>query len=92
MYFYTTNVTPLLTRHNHLCAKITRECWTDFHEIWCGRYATVDFSKLTLYNFLQIALTARWMLKAVRWNDDDVITHDTLHMRITDLTQPDYQV
>jgi hypothetical protein len=28
----------------------------------------------------------------VRWNDDDVITHDTLHMRITDLTQPDYQV
>lgn len=28
--------------------------WTGFHEIWCGRYAIRVYSKIVIFNFLQL--------------------------------------
>lgn len=60
--------------------------WTDYHEICCGCYAIIEYSKLTLFNFLQLTLPVWRMLEFVRWGKYDAVTYDLLGMRITGLT------
>jgi hypothetical protein len=66
---------------------------TQIHEIWYGRYATGDFSKPVLCNFLHLVIPMWQLLDVVKWNYDDsilyacvVIAYDPLRMRITNLT------
>jgi hypothetical protein len=66
--------------------------WTDLHEILYGYCANKQYSKFTLFNFLYSLILTPLMLKIVRWDDDDAITHEPLRMRITDLTKQQFRV
>jgi hypothetical protein len=54
--------------------------WTDFHEVWYGRYATGDFFKFSTLNFVHSVIPARRMIKFARWDQDDDI-HNRLRKR-----------
>jgi hypothetical protein len=54
----------------------------DFHEISYELYAIGDYSKRILCNLLHLVLPTWRLLEVVRWNDDDVMIHDPLRMRI----------
>jgi hypothetical protein len=42
------------------------------------------------FNLLETLMTWRRQLEVVRWTDDDHITHKTLRICITNLTQPNH--
>jgi hypothetical protein len=46
----------------------TRDRWTDLDEIWYGHYATADYPKFILFNFLQLVIPTWQMIKLVRWD------------------------
>jgi hypothetical protein len=54
--------------------------WIDFHEIWYGHYAVGDYSKFKIFNLIQSVIPMCWMLKLMRWDQDDAIDHDPLCM------------
>jgi hypothetical protein len=45
--------------------------WTDFYEVWYGRYAIGDYSKLIILNFVRSVIPTWRMLKIARWKHDD---------------------
>jgi hypothetical protein len=53
--------------HGH----ITRECWTDFHEIWYGLYAIQGYSSPVLLNFVPSVIRGRRLLKYLHLHPDD---------------------
>jgi hypothetical protein len=57
--------------------------WTEISEIWHGRYAIGHYYKLVISNFLHAVIPLWRMLEVVRWNNDETITYDNLHMHIT---------
>jgi hypothetical protein len=68
---------------------ITREWVDEFDKIGCVHYALIrDTINSCFLNFLQSAVLSWWVLKVVRWGDDDPIPHDPLRIRITPLKTP----
>jgi hypothetical protein len=70
---------PVISACAHL---VTRQCRRDFNEIWYGRYAMGDYSKIIVCNFPYSVIPTWRLLEVVRWSDD-AITHDPLRMLIT---------
>jgi hypothetical protein len=55
--------------HDHLYKKQLKNGLTDFSEILYGHYATGDYPKWVLLNFIQTIKLTSWMLNIMRWED-----------------------
>jgi hypothetical protein len=59
-------------RAGHVCPSVRMikldNPWTDLNEIWYGRYATGDYPKIVLFNFLQSVIPTWRANKLVRWD------------------------
>jgi hypothetical protein len=72
------------TRYTH---SITGEYLDGIHKILYGCYAICDYTKRIIYKFLHSEILTWQVLEVLIWNDDD-ITHERMHMRVTNPTQP----
>jgi hypothetical protein len=59
---------------------ITWELINSFYEILYGDYAVGTCFTIVHFYFLQLVIPTWRTLRVIRWDDEDSITHDPLHM------------
>jgi hypothetical protein len=61
----------------HVLTKEYLDGWS-WNLLWLFCYALRGYSKIILFNFLQLLIPSWWMHKVIRWDSNDNIIHNHL--------------